>query len=202
MKIIFTEPYDQLQEKLSSLGGEWNDSQANKKVFRLNGGILNWYVTTGTIQFQGQEEGRIVLESKVKSLLYPNEYPVEEVVEDTISDSPSIQAPEASVKNVSTLYLDGEFEGSEIIIGIVSAVGTEVTRVITPLRDRLSRFGYQVKEIKVSSLLSGDTATNEYERIKHLMGKGDELRNTTKNNAILAYGSAKPERVNLIWTAI
>ena len=192
MKIIYTEAYEQLQEKLSSLDGEWDDSQANKKVFRLNGGILNWYVTTGTIQFQGQEEARLILESKVKSLLYPDEYPAEEATETTFNDAPATQIPEVSTtENISTQYLDGEFEGSEIIIGIVSAVGTEVTRVITPLRDRLSRFGYEVKEIKVSSLLSGDETTNEYERIKYLMEKGDELRKTTKNNAILAYGSAK-----------
>ena len=192
MKIIFTESYDDLQEKLSSLGGEWDDSQANKKVFRLNGGILNWYVTTGTIQFQGQEEGKLFLESKVKSLLYPNEYPIEEVEEETISDAPADKKSEGlTTENISTQYLNGEFEESEIIIGIVSAVGTEVTRVITPLKDRLSRFGYEVKEIKVSSLLSGGTAANEYERIKSLMEKGDELRKETKNNAILAYGSSK-----------
>ncbi len=192
MKIIFTESYDDLQEKLSSLGGEWDDSQVNKKVFRLNGGILNWYVTTGTIQFQGQEEGKLFLESKVKSLLYPNEYPIEEVEEETISDAPADKNPEdLTTKNISTQYLNGEFEESEIIIGIVSAVGTEVTRVITPLKDRLSRFGYEVKEIKVSSLLSGGTTENEYERIKSLMEKGDELRKETKNNAILAYGSSK-----------
>ena len=192
MKIIFTESYDDLQEKLSSLGGEWDDSQVNKKVFRLNGGILNWYVTTGTIQFQGQEEGKLFLESKVKSLLYPNEYPIEEIEEEIISVTPDDKnIDDLMTENISTQYLNGEFEESEIIIGIVSAVGTEVTRVITPLKDRLSRFGYEVKEIKVSSLLSGGATENEYERIKSLMEKGDELRKETKNNAILAYGSSK-----------
>jgi len=192
MRMMFTEAYELLQDKLSSLDGIWDDSQANKKVFRLNGGILNWYVTTGTIQFQGQEEGKAFLESKVKSLLYPDEFPVEEDVEAIISDAPAKQIPEVStIEDISTQYLDGKFDGSEIIIGIVSAVGTEVTRVITPLKDRLSQFGYEVNEIKVSSLLSGNAATNEYERIKSLMEKGDELRKETKNNSILAYGSAK-----------
>jgi len=192
MKIIFTEAFEQLQKKLLSLGGEWDITQANKKVFRLKGGILNWYVTTGTIQFQGQADGKLFLESKVKSLLYPDEYPDNEVAEIITSDNSAAQAPEdVAIENISTQYLDGEFEGSEIIIGVVSAVGTEVTRVITPLIDRLSGFGYEVKEIKVSSLLSGDATTNEYERIKLLMEKGDQLRKTTKNNAILAYGSAK-----------
>ncbi|MCH9711751.1 MAG: cytidine deaminase [Proteobacteria bacterium] len=190
MKIIFTESYENLQEKLSLLDGEWDDSQANKKVFRLNGGVLNWYMTTGTIQFQGQEQGRSLLESKVKSVLYPNEYQVEESAE-TISIDTSVAQPSKDSKNTSTQYLDVELEDSEIIIGIVSAVGTEVMHIIAPLKNRLSLFGYEVEEIKVSSLLSGDEETNEYDRIKSLMEKGDELRKTTKNNAILAYGSAK-----------
>jgi len=192
MKTSFTGTYEQLQEKLSSLNGSWDNSQGNKKVFRLNGGVLNWFVTTGTIQFQGQKGKKLSLESKAKSLLFPNEYPVEEVMETTssgISATPNHEV--SSGKDISTQYLDGEFEGSEIIIGIVSAVGTDITRVITPLKDRLLQFGYKVKEIKVSSLLSENEMADEYERIKSLMEKGDKLRKTTKNNAILAYGSAK-----------
>ena len=195
MKIIFTETYSELKEKLSELDGEWDESQANKKVFRHNGGIMNWYESTGTIQFQGREDGKAFLEAKIKSLLYPNEYPTEEsdIPEPTNNDDDTDVADldDASVQNISHQYLNGEFADSEIVIGIVSAVGTEVTRVITPLKDRLSRFGYKVEEIKVSSLLSGVSTTDEYERIKQLMDKGDHLRKSTENNAILAYGSAK-----------
>ena len=88
-------------------------------------------------------------------------------------------------------YLDGKFDNSELIIGIVSAVGTETAHVTTPLKNRLEQFGYNVTEIRVSSLLKGEKQNNEYERIKSLMNSGDALRQRTNNNSILAYGVAK-----------
>jgi cytidine deaminase len=192
MKVIFTGSYEELKSKLSELCGEWDDSQSNKIVFRLNNGVMSWFQSTGTLQFQGKEESKINLEGRVKALLYPNEYSAPEPIEPKLeNEEPEITSSEVPTPNISSQYLNGNFENSEIVIGIVSAVGTEVTRVITPLRDRLTRFGYQVEEIKVSSLLSGSSTTDEYERIKGLMNKGDELRESSKNNAILAYGAAK-----------
>ena len=60
------------------MDGAWDESQKNKKVLRLNGGVMNWYESTGTIYFQGGEEGRRYLESRVKSALYPDEFPIAE----------------------------------------------------------------------------------------------------------------------------
>jgi len=191
-KIIYTSDFSGLKDKLSGLSGEWDESQANKKVFRLSGGIMNWYESTGTIQFQGKEKDKSSLESQVKTLLYPDEYPASEV-HHAPEEPRQEESPETKKGNtkVESQYLAGMFTDSEIIIGIVSAVGTEVTRVITPLKDRLKGFGYEVIEIKVSSLLSGVKESKEYDRIKHLMTKGDSLRKESKNNAILAYGAAK-----------
>lgn len=192
MKVIFTGSYEELKSKLSELCGEWDDSQSNKIVFRLNNGVMSWFQSTGTLQFQGKEENKINLEGRVKALLYPSEYSAPEPIEPKIEkEEPEIISSEVPAPDISNQYLSGNFEDSEIVIGIVSAVGTEATRVITPLRDRRTRFGYQVEEIKVSSLLSGSSTTDEYERIKGLMNKGDELRESSKNNAILAYGAAK-----------
>jgi hypothetical protein len=92
----------------------------------------------------------------------------------------------------SEKYLSGKFEHSELIIGLVSAVETETSRVITPLRDRLARFGYTVVVIKLSSLLpQPDSSGGEYHRIKELMKAGDDLREKEGNNGILAYGASK-----------
>ena len=194
MKLIFTKSYQELKELLSLISGEWDESQKNKKVLRLNGGVMNWYESTGTIQFQGGEEGRQYLESKVKSALSPDEFPIvcnaiPVSVENGETDTANKE--ELAPHDITYEYLSGNFDCSEIIIGIVSAVGTETTRVITPLTDRLKRFGYKVEEIKVSSLLKSFATSDEYHRIKHLMNEGDNLRESTKNNAILAYGSAK-----------
>jgi len=211
MKLIFTESYEELRKRLVAINGKWDESQKNKKVLRLNGGVMNWYESTGTIQFQGEEEGKQSLENKVKMALYPDEFLIEKDMPPLIIESLSDVAIEKDappvlvnkdeidtpnkekpfLHDITNEYLGGTFDRSEIIIGIVSAVGTETTRVINPLTDRLKRFGYQVEEIKVSSLLNGIQTADEYERIKHLMNEGDKLRENTKNNAILAYGSAK-----------
>jgi hypothetical protein len=37
---------------------------------------MNWYESTGTIYFQGNEEGKKYLENRVKSILYPDEFPI------------------------------------------------------------------------------------------------------------------------------
>ncbi|MGZ5501546.1 MAG: anti-phage dCTP deaminase, partial [Nitrososphaeraceae archaeon] len=194
MKLIFTKSYEELKSQLSTIGGEWDESQTNKKVLKLNDGVMNWYETTGTIQFQGKEQGKLDLEIKVKSVLYPDEFQNEEKTTQELiatKESNKLNIKEASSSSVSDTYLNGNFNNSEIIIGVVSAVGTENNRVITPLTDRLKRFGYNVTEVKVSSLLNSSSYSSEYERIKELMQQGDELRKSTKNNAILAYGAAK-----------
>ena len=76
MKLIFKTSYEELKERLSVMDGVWDESQKNKKVLRLNGGVMNWYESTGTIYFQGGEEGRRYLESRVKLVLYSDEFPI------------------------------------------------------------------------------------------------------------------------------
>ncbi len=91
-------------------------------------------------------------------------------------------------------YLLGTPIHSELVIGIVSSVGTERDRVLTSLRTRLNGFGYNYHEIRVSSLTDSDEhagAEDEYTRIKFFMRKGDEIRSTSKNDGILAFGAAK-----------
>ncbi|NQD74183.1 anti-phage dCTP deaminase [Pseudomonas sp. CM27] len=197
MKLIFTESYPTLKAKLSSVGGEWDETQSGKKVLRLDGGVMNWFEGTGTIQFQGKPDKKDALERLVVSALAPeiDLPPVERPSPPPdISQSKKINTPPI-LDNIAAQHLKGEFTESEIIIGIVSAVGTESSRVINPLKDRVGQFGYSVEEIKISSLLSAQQASldgsSEYIRIKALMQAGDQLRESTKNNAILSYGAAK-----------
>lgn len=196
MKSIFTGTYSDLKEKLSSLSGDWDETQTNKKVLRLKGGVMNWFESTGTIQFQGKDEPRKYLENVVLSCLDPNHQPKvtdeSKAVEQTDEDKEYDEHAEEKRESIGGSYLNGSFESSEIVIGLVSAVGTETTRVVTPLKDRLTHFGYDAIEIKVSSLLANDkTIAGEYERIKTLMEAGDRYRKDTGLNSILAYGAAK-----------
>ena len=60
---------DGLKEKLSSINGYWDDEYNAIKVFKLFGATMTWYVTTGTLQFQGPPEAKYVLEQTVTKLL-------------------------------------------------------------------------------------------------------------------------------------
>ncbi len=192
MKLIFTDSFNDIKTKLTNVGGEWDETQPGKKVLRLDGGVMNWFEGTGTVQFQGKPGKKESLERLVTAALAP-----EKDLPPATEPPPAVSIelkPDPS-EDVATQHLKGMFTGSEIIIGIVSAVGTESSRVINPLKDRILQFGYHVEEIKISSLLTppstNSSGTSEYSRIKGLMEVGDKLREATKNNAILSYGAAK-----------
>lgn len=194
MKHVFTGSFTELQNYFVGIDGDWDDSQPNKKVFRARGGVLNWYESTGTIQFQGKEPGKSWLEKHFVNALNPDlpgdTSPDEEELWQTKPEYEQ-ECADNGPKTPAEKYLDGRFDESELVIGIVTAVGTETARVVTPLTDRLRHFGYEVEVIRVSTLLPDTGSVSEYERIRNLMRAGDALRKSTKNNAILAYGAAK-----------
>ncbi|MBS1161351.1 MAG: cytidine deaminase [Proteobacteria bacterium] len=192
MNLKFTGTFDSLKSKLSSLNGEWHEDQPSKKVLRLNGGLLNWFSSTGTLQFQGKSPGLEQLQASIPHLLYPEEYDEpEEKISLAVTQVPEEKPSDDNAVSPEQLYLHGNFKDTELVIGIVNAVGTEYKHVLDPLKDRLKGFGYAVEEIRVSSLLSKPSRNpSEYGRIKHYMNHGDDLRKTTRNNAILAAGAA------------
>lgn len=86
---------------------------------------------------------------------------------------------------------------SEMVIGLVSAVGTENRLVIDLLTELLGLAGYAVEVIKVSEavipLLSDVSAfgkSEHYRRISCRMDAGNLARESSGNPAILAIGSA------------
>lgn len=197
MKLIFAAGFQDLRAKLIHVGGEWDETQPGKKILRMDGGVMSWFESTGTVQFQGKPEKKETLERLVTAALAP-EISLPPVVEPAPTASAEVKTD--SLDDFATLHLKGIFTESEIIIGIVSAVGTESSRVINPLKDRIGQFGYHVEEIKLSSLLTppkkNTSGTSEYARIKSLMAVGDKLRESTKNNAILSYGAAQRVKEN------
>lgn len=84
---------------------------------------------------------------------------------------------------------------SELVIGIVSTVGTNSSEIKTCIQDSLNKFKYKSHIIKVSEhILSKfvanlpDFSGNEYERISFFMDKGNEIREKTQDAAILMKG--------------
>jgi cytidine/deoxycytidylate deaminase len=107
--------------------------------------------------------------------------------------SKSIEEHISLLDTSNYLYPDSKINDSELIIGIVSSVGTPSHRIITPLKDRLEGFGYSVEEIRVSQFLPAieeKKLNGEYDRISYFMEQGDLFRKESKNNSILAIASS------------
>ena len=93
-------------------------------------------------------------------------------------------------------FLNDQQLNSELIIGLVCAVGSETSLAVDLLKERLGLAGYQVRLVKVSRdvipLLckvppdDGD----KYKRISELMNAGNKARADASDDAILAYGAA------------
>lgn len=69
MNLSFGGDFTKLKEKLSPLGGQWDMKDPERKIMRLDGGILNWHEATGKILIQGKEKGKGFLQEKVSQLL-------------------------------------------------------------------------------------------------------------------------------------
>lgn len=201
MTLKFVGTYEELQKKLKSLNGQWRDGNAEQsmKAFTYKKANLNWYETTGTLQFQGKLPDSEELKNCVAHLLYPNEYPPkpeeESISEESTETSPATPTDSNQSKSIEIKDLTSEINDSELIIGIVKAVGTESSRVISPLKDKLEVFGYTVEEIRVSDILpqpkkDKTDEIDEYNRIKHFIEQGDSLREKN-DNSILAAGVTK-----------
>ena len=71
-------------------------------------------------------------------------------------------------------------EKPDLYIGLVCAVGTDLSEIKQQLKAQLAVVGYTAKEIKVSSAiaeaLSVPEITDDYERVKALMDGGDQIR--------------------------
>lgn len=86
---------------------------------------------------------------------------------------------------------------SELVIALIAPVGTQLDGIRTSLTDILKAASYEVKSVRITKDVIenfGDVRPyapgNTYERLKAFMDAGDELRKTTGNNAVLAYGAA------------
>jgi len=91
-----------------------------------------------------------------------------------------------------------KFANSELVIGLVGAVGSELNKAVEIIKDRLKSYGYhEVHEIRISKDIIPDivdvglspSCTDEYKRINTLMDAGDEARKQSGDNSILALGT-------------
>ncbi|GAB3171170.1 anti-phage dCTP deaminase [Telluribacter humicola] len=109
-----------------------------------------------------------------------------------IDKNPSIQINKTNM-------ISDEYNDSEIIIGLVGAIGVEYKEVKTRIKDRLiNYFNYEVEEIRISTnvieglpIFSILNESGHYNRINHFMNIGNQARENYKDNSILALGASK-----------
>src|SRR5690606_25271833 len=93
-------------------------------------------------------------------------------------------------------FLNWTYQDSELVIGLVGAVGTEQQRIVQIIKDRLKAYRYETEEIRVSHDVIGkiyeiSDTTNEFERISTTMDLGNLARKESGDNGILAFGVAQ-----------
>lgn len=91
--------------------------------------------------------------------------------------------------NINTNY-------AEIVLGLITTVGTDTENVIRFMQEHLKKFSYTTKVINVSSQVLKEfeketpTFDSEYDRIKHYMDLGNKARNESKDATIVMKGVA------------
>jgi deoxycytidylate deaminase len=159
---------------------------------------LNWYPSTGTIIFQGKNN---LLENTVRDLFH-------EINRDHDYKALQIDGKQNDNSNTYTTIdrnkfeeeigeiLGRKFTDSELIVGLIGAIGTELKAIVDELVSRLKIYNYSSKEIRISHdviprlvKFAQPNHSNEYDRISSLMTAGNEARRKSFDNSILALGA-------------
>lgn len=88
------------------------------------------------------------------------------------------------------------FSDSEIIIALIGAVGTDLKKVIDPIKNRLNIFNYDVEEIRISTDVIQPLfpeikqPKNNGDKINSYMDLGNRARKLANDKAVLASGAA------------
>ncbi|WP_256357359.1 cytidine deaminase [Pseudomonas sp. PDM26] len=189
---------DELKKKLEPISstGEWREINKNQYQFKTKSkGSLNWYLSTGGIHFQGKAHSAQKLKMLVEPLL--NTETRANLLAEDISKSTQNIVEDLSTEDFSenTYFIDGTYSDSELIIGLVGTIGTDLPEVSKLISDRLKTFKYETRIIKISTDIIaniGDPSksTHEFDRITSYMEEGNRLRKESQDNSILALGAA------------
>ncbi len=115
---------------------------------------------------------------------------------ENIQNGQSVKVEKLENGDEPTDFLEQKFSDSELVIGLIGAVGTELNKVITELTNRLTTFNYTAKEIRVSNDVIAQLVTvemdapGEFNRIDCMMTAGNRARELSGDNSILALGAA------------
>jgi len=79
---------------------------------------------------------------------------------------------------------------SELVIALVGAVGTDLSSIISVIKERLKTFNYKTEEIEISKQIISQfkeiPPEPHFDRVDTLMTEGNNIRKETGDNSILA----------------
>jgi deoxycytidylate deaminase len=92
-------------------------------------------------------------------------------------------------------FLNYAYKDTELVIGLVGAVGTKHKRIVEIITERLRAYNYIAEIVSVSKdvimkMYEVDEFQSEFERIKTQMDLGNKARKDLDDNSILALGVA------------
>ena len=99
-------------------------------------------------------------------------------------------------RNITEGGIDINTSSGEIVLGLITTVGTDTENVVRYMKEHLNKFSYATEVINVSSQILScfETETpsfnSEYERIKHYMNLGNQVRNDRQDATIVMKGVA------------
>lgn len=184
----FNGTFKELSEGLSRFLAidKWEQMGENLYRYKYHNVIISWFPDTGKINIEGKfrESRKVIIQ--IQNALTAS----------TDKGQPNNPLTDQKLEN-DEYDLFKKYSDSEVIIGIVCAVGTEHKIVTDIIKDRLAAFNYQSDEIHISKDVipqlfkpKESPKKPEYERIKELIELGNKARESSKDNTILALGAA------------
>jgi deoxycytidylate deaminase len=191
--------FESLKEKLQSVINTslWEEININTYRAKLgDGAVINYFVTTGRIMFQGKPKAQKELQEKVseilqlknkeaedshidKDILVDNEHDTAGLVESSLVDKThqdvvDIDQKLEELQKESSRFLSDDFPDSEIVIALVGAIGVEYKHVVDIIQDRLRvQFKYISEEIRVSKQVIREMP--DFDKDKDISGKYDHI---------------------------
>lgn len=106
---------------------------------------------------------------------------------------PNISAASApAIESLSHIeFRQGSKEPSEVVIGLVGAIGCNRAHVCDTIKQLVKHYAYRYEKIQMSDLIGAhakvpDSMGDDYLRVKNLISAGNELRLRTKDNSLLS----------------
>lgn len=155
-----------------------------------SGVVINYYPKAKSISYKGDPEEIL----KVKDILagVAGIDTEKKVVKVRSQDFSGINYKKTD-SAVSIPEYRSDFD-SELVIGLVGAVGTDLSIISSIIRERLSTFDYSCDVVKISDDIIKPIVKLEVEgycnRVNTLMTEGNKLRKSTGDNGFLAKAAA------------